>query len=225
MNEGSHGTGPSATDGGRVLFEETLSIGDQGGAATMIKFVRIAVVFMILMTLVSIVLVFVVGANMFVSAAGGMDVALSILRKWWAERPLPMMAFGLAVLGGLVFGLLLIVGFVLNLRRAFDEQVTVRVTDAGLGVQREGGRWYQPSGIEVLFDVITAVEYVDPDESSFRIEFRDWRAPKFFAGRSQNWIRIERRGEPAVYVGSDRPRKLAETIARRVPGDVTAEPY
>jgi hypothetical protein len=79
--------------------------------------------------------------------------------------------------------------------------------------------------VEIPFDAITGVEYLDPEESSARVELTDWRAQRFFAGRSRNWIRLERGNDPTVYIGSDRPSELAETIARRVPGVENAEPF
>lgn len=84
---------------------------------------------------------------------------------------------------------------------------------------------FDPSGVDVPLDEITTVEYLDPEESSHRLELRDWRAPKYFGGRGRSWIRIEREGKPAVYVGSDRPIELADTIVRNAPNVERAEPF
>jgi hypothetical protein len=208
-------------DGGRVLFEESLSIADEAGARTLISWMRVFVLFVIVVTLVSTVVV----AGTFVSVIGGVDVVLAVASGLRAERP-PLFA-GLLVFGVLVvgYGVFSIVGYLLQMRRAFDEEVHVRVTENGVRVRREGSRYWQSSGMEIPFDAITAVEYLDPDESSTRLELGDWRAQKFFAGRSRNWIRIERSDGPAVYVGSDRPLELAETVAERAPGVATPEPF
>jgi len=215
-----------STDGGQdVLFEETLSIQDEEGARSHIRFTRVAVLLLVVFTLASMVLLMRSAAATFVSAVGGTDVALSILDDIRSEQPLE---FGILLLVGLLivaFSVFLIGGFMLQMRRAFDEQTHVRVTDTGVTVRREGGRYWQSSGVDVPFDAITSVEYVDPDQSSIRVRPGDWRAQKFFAGRSRNWVRIERDDDSAVYVGSDRPLALAETIVRGAPRVETAEPF
>lgn len=220
---------PSAgtTDGGRTVhFEETLSIRDEGGAGRPIRFTRVAVLFLVLFTLASIVLVVVSAASMFTSATGSVEVVLTLLESVRSERPLAFVGLPLffVVLPPLV-GLLLIVGFVRAMGRAFDERIHVRVTEDRVTVQRYGSRYWQSSGVEIPFDAITAVEYLDPEGSSTRLELGDWRDQRFFAGRSRNSIRIERGDGPAVYIGSDRPTELAETIARGVPAVENAEPF
>lgn len=208
-------------DGGRALFEESLSMRDEAGAGRLIGLVRVFVLFMIVVTIVSAVLV----GGSFVSMVGGVDVVLSVARDIRFGRPT---LFGGIVLVGLFvvgYGVFSIVGFVLQMRRAFDEEVHVRVTDTGISVRRDGSGYWQSPGVDIPFDTVTAVEYLDPDESSTRVEPSDWRAEKFFAGRSRNWIRIERGGDSTVYVGSDRPVELAETIARRAPGVANPEPF
>jgi len=215
-----------STDGGRnVRFEESLELDDRAGARRLIAVVRALVPLMIVGTLGSMAIVAVGAGGMFVSAVGGVDIALSIVEGIRSERPRVFVGILLVVLLTVGFTLFLIVGFVLQMRRAFDERVHVRVTDAGMGVQRDGSSYWRSSGVDVPFDAITAVEYVDPDETSLRVELGDWRAPKFFAGRSRSWVRIERNDGPAVYVGSDRPLELAETIARGAPGVGQAEPF
>jgi len=215
----------SSGGGGRILFEETLSMNDDKGTRSLIRFTRVAALFLIVVSLAAVVLVVRSIANTFVSMVGGVDVALSIAGNIWSERPL---VFGGVLLVGLLFvgyGLFSIGGLIRQMRRAFDEQIHVRVTDAGIAVQRQGSRYWQSSGIAIPFDTITSVEYLDLDESSTRLELGDWRAQKFFAGRSRSWIRLERADDSAVYVGSDRPIELAETIARKSPGAGEARPY
>ncbi|MEF8863327.1 MAG: hypothetical protein V5A40_16485 [Haloarculaceae archaeon] len=221
----SDSAGGSTGGGWDVLFEETLSVRDEGGAGRLIGFTHLSVGFLIVYTLVSTVLVVTVAASMFTSAVGGIDVALSIVDGVRSERPA---VFAGVLLVGVVtvgVGLLLVVGFVRRTRRAFDRRVHVRVTEEEVTVERDGTRYWQPSGVEIPFGDVTAVEYPDPDESSLRIELGDWRAPKFFAGRSRSWVRIERGNGPAVYVGSDRPVELAETVARNAPGVERVEPF
>ena len=229
MNRGSGRTGTPpgrSTDGGRnVRFEETLDLEDEGGASGLVTVVRVLVLFLIVTTLGSLVLVVVGAADAFLSAVGGVDVALSIVDDVRSERPLAVVGFLLVGLLSVGFVLFSIVGFLLQVRRAFDQRVHVRVTDAGVSVRREGSRYWQSSGVEIPFDAITAVERPDSDESSVRVELGDLRAPKFLAGRRRNWVRLERGDDPAVYVGSDRPVELAETIARRAPGVESSEPF
>lgn len=142
-----------------------------------------------------------------------------------ATHPVVLGVIGVAVL---VCGYL-VVGFVWTakrqLGRAFAKVVHVRVSDAGVSVSRTGSLSWESAGVDVPFEEITAVELVDPDESSFRVELGDARSEKFIAGRSSDWVRIERSDDPAVYVGSDDPKELAAVIAKGAPGDVTAEPY
>lgn len=225
MREDAGQPGPppdrSTAGGRRVRFEETLDLDDEAGASRLIGVARLLVLVMIVTTLVSAVLV----AGGFVSAVGGIDTVLSIAGAIRAERPrlfLGIAVVGLSIVG---YGLFATVGFLLAMGRAFDERVRVRVTDAGVSVRRDGSRYWQSSGVDLPFDAITAVEYADPTGSSTRTELGDWRAPKFLAGRSRSWIRVERDGGPAVYVGSDRPVELAETVARSAPGVESAEPF
>jgi hypothetical protein len=74
----------STTNAGRVLFEESLSIDDEAGAAILIRGTRVLVLFVIVATLVSTVLV----TGTFVSTVGGIDVVLAIVDGIRAERPL-----------------------------------------------------------------------------------------------------------------------------------------
>lgn len=221
-----HDPSGGLTDGGRdVLFEESLSMRDQEGASNLITVTRVLGLFLIVSTLGSLVLVVGVGALMFVDMAGGIDVALAVVDALLTERPLPIVGFLLFGVATIVLGLLLIVGFVRQMGRVFDRQIHVQVTDGGVTVQRTGSPYWRSPEIEIPFDAITSVEYVDPDESSLRLELSDWRAKRFFAGRSRSWIRLERGDDSAVYIGSDRPIELAETIAQRAPGVEHAEPF
>jgi len=206
------------TDGGQtVLFEETLSMKDEEGARNKIRLTRIAVAFLVIFTVVSLVLVAVNATNVL----GGTDVVLSILNGIWSEQPV----FILVALLAVAFGLFSIVGFVRAMGRAFDERIHTRVLGTGVTVQREGSSFGQSSEVEIPFDAITTVEYLDPVESSTRVELADGLAKQFFAGRSRNWIRLERATGSPVYIGSDRPMELAETIARRAPSVETAKPF
>jgi hypothetical protein len=196
-----------------VSYEETLAIRDDEGAGSLVGWVRVLFVLLVVGSLAPVVLVALV-------ATGEVTTPVGRLGSLLADQ--------LVVVAGLVF-LLLGVGFVWlfveNVGRALDKTVRVQVDDRGVSVERTGSQYWQSSGVDVPFDAITAVEYVDPEESSFRVELGDLRAPKFFAGRSRDWVRLERTRGPAVYIGSDRPNELAEAIARRVPGDVTARPF
>lgn len=223
-----------ATDGGqRVHFEEELHIKDEEGASHMISFSKGLLVFMIISSVTSIVLVVGIMMSTFASAFGGVDGILSAVASIYAQQPHVIVGAGLAVLLVVLYFLAGVFGIRRGMRQAFDEQVTIQVTDSGLSVRQEGGHSqgrgvitpYDPTGVDVPFDAITAVEYADPSESTRRTELGDWRAPKFFAGRSQDWIRIERADGPAVYVGSDQKRELADTIVRHSPNVETAEPF
>lgn len=220
----------TTTYGGReILFEESLSIKDEAGASSYIKWAGYLLVVMIIFSLVGSVLFVVLTVVGFVFLAGGIDVALAFLEGVLAERPLPAVLATVFVLGTAGFFLFVILGFVWGWQTGFDQQVHVRVTDAVITVERTGGglwrRHWQASGVEIPFDVITAVEYLDSEKSSSRIELGDVGSKKFFAGRSKKWIRIDRADDLAVYIGSDRPLYLAETIAERAPGVDNAQPY
>jgi hypothetical protein len=214
------------------LYEETLDLRDEAGAAKLISFTRAAVVFMILGTLAGLLVV----GYQFLSMIGGVDALLAVVERAQVTHLESFEVFLLAVGVSIVIGVLLIGGFVWQLQRAFDEQVLVQVTEDGVRVERTGTRpWYaklgipfgyaSTPGVEIPFDAITVVEYADPEVSSNRIEFQDWRAPKFFAGRHKDWIRLDRHDAPAVYVGSDRPTELAGIIARNAPGVDAPQPY
>lgn len=211
---------------GAVYFEETLSMSDPSGAGGLLRTSRVLFAGLALATIAAFVLVVGTMVQSAAASVGGMDRLLAVVTGIAADRPL--VAAGLGGVG--VLTVLWLVVAILGMGRAtkgVGETVHTRVTDAGLSVRREGGRrgrLAQSDGVDVPFEAVTAVEYVDPEASSFRMELGDWRAPKFFGGRSKQWIRVVRAEDPAVYVGSDRPQDLAETIARHVP-EVTATPY
>jgi small basic protein len=220
------------TAGGQnVRFEETLDLRDETGAKPYIVHLLV-----LLLPFVS----FALGAwfimNKFIAQVGGVDVAVSIVTDIWSEWPWsewPGIVLGIALIISVSFvvygfGVALLAAMralLAAMRAAFDKQVHTRVTDSGVSVRREGS-WFagQSSGVDIPFDAITAVEYLDPEESSTRLETNDLWSKQFFAGRSKNWIRIEQGDDPTVYIGSDRPSELAETIVRRTPGVETAEP-
>lgn len=156
---------------------------------------------------------------------GGVGEVLTIANDIRADSPLVFVGFvlfGVLIVGYLVFS---IGGFIHQLRRAFDEEVHTVVTETNVQVTRTGGRRRQSSGVTIPFEAVTAVQYLDPERSSTRLEFGDVRSEQFFAGRSTDWVRIERANEPAVYLGSDRPFEVAEMIARSAPAVEFAEPY
>ena len=156
---------------------------------------------------------------------GVVDLTVSIMTSLWSERPIEFVGIVLIILFSVFYMIALLGGFLLSMRGAFDKQVHTRVTDSGVSVRREGSWLGQSSRADIAFDAITGVEYLDPEESSTRLEMDDLRSKQFLAGRSKNWIRVERGDAPTVYIGSDRPLELAEAIARRSPGVESAEPF
>jgi len=208
-----------------VRYEETLAMRDEEGAGGILSRIRILVAFLVVASLAAAVLVSIEILQRVAGLFGGMAALRALVARLGADRPLLLAAFAVGGLLLLVVCVAAVRLLVTNLRRALDAVVHVRVTEDGVRVTREGSQYWQSSGVEVPFDAITAVEYVDPEASSFRAELGDARAPKFFAGRSRDWVRLERAQGPAVYVGSDRPRELAEAIAQEVPGGLSATPY
>lgn len=199
---------------------------DEEGAAGLISKTRLLLLFLVAGSVLSFVFVVADAVLNLAPAFGGLDAILARVGDFPSEQSLPVVGLLVFVLLFVVVVFLVpVVAMVRLLGKAFDERVHVRVTDAGVGVEREGSRYWQSSGVDVPFDAITAVEYADPDEPSYRVELGDWWAPKFFAGRSQDWVRLERGDGSAVYVGSDRPVELAETIARQAPSVEAVEPF
>lgn len=204
-----------------IRFEETLFLNDEAGANGLIRITRIFVVILIVVTLVAGFFV----VRSMATAIGGVDVALQIVNSIRSDRPLVFAGLGLFVVLAVSYGVFSIVGFVFQMQRAFEKEVHTRVTDTGVSVQRRGSGSWQSSGVDIPFNAITAVEYLHPDESSTRIEFGDARSKQFFAGRSKDWVRIERGNDPTVYIGSDRPMELAEVIAQSAPNVTNAKPF
>jgi hypothetical protein len=208
-----------------VPYEETIAIKDEEGAGSLVSWVRIVIVFMVIVSLVSIALVAIVATRGMAVELGGMSVLQQFVGELLANQTIVVGAFLLATVLFLLIGGAFVWLLVKNVGRATDKEVHIQVSDDEVSVERKGSQYWQSSGVDVPFDTITTVEYLDSQESSMRLELGDFRAPKFFGGRSRDWIRLERAQGPAIYVGSDRPRELAEAIARHVPGNVSAKPF
>ena len=213
--------GPRA--GGEVVrYEETLSMDDPAGAGGLRSTTYLLVGGMVAVTLVGLVVFGLPLVSQFVSKIGGVDGLTRIASRTVADRPLvAVAALGILLLPA-AWLLVSVVGMVRGLQRAFDTRIEIRVTDREVAISRDGSRRGQSAGVRIPMETITAVEYNDPELSSTRLEIGDLRAPTFLAGRSTTWIRLERQNEPAVYVGSDRPRELAETIATSAPAVASA---
>jgi hypothetical protein len=205
--------------------EEVLRLGDDGGAGGLVGWVRVAVALLAVGSLVAAALVVTAAVRGVAAEVGGTGPLREFAVRLVADRPAVAVGVALAGLLFLIAGAALVRSFAANVGRALETEVRVRVSDDGVRVRRTGGQRWQSSGVDVPFADVVAVEYVDPEESSFRVELGDMRGPKFFAGRSRRWVRLERAGGPAVYIGSDRPRDLAAAVAEQVPGDVTARPF
>jgi len=218
-----------STDGGRdVRFEETLSTSDDEGASRLITVTYVLLAVLTLGSVATFVVVVGATASVFARTMGGFGPAVSVVTTLLAEHPLIVAGGLLVALSTGAYLLVSVPALAGRLRQSIDQQVHVRVTDTSVSVRREGNHVRQPgqaSAVDIPLGAITAIDYLDPDESSTRLELGDVLAQKFIAGRSRNWIRIERDGDPAVYVGSDRHVELAETIARLSPGVENAEPY
>lgn len=213
------GSGGSPTRSSTVHYEETLDMRDETGAGSLIGWVRILIAFLIVSSLGAVALV------VFVGSQGGEFAPVDGFVDGLVTGQSGVVAFVVAGIVFLLVGVAFVWLFVKNVGRAVGKEVHTQVTDDGVSVSRTGSQYWQSSGVDIPFDVITSIEYVDPEASSFRMELRDFRAPKFFAGRSRNWIRLERAHGPAVYIGSDRPQELAAAIAQRVTGNVRVEPF
>ena len=214
----------SMAGGQNIRFEETLNMRDEAGAKPYIKYVYLVVVFLIVNAVVGGTLIAWSAMDWF-APIGVVDLTVSIMTSLWSERPFEFVGIVLIILFSVFYMVALLGGFLLSMRGTFDKQVHTRVTDSGVSVRREGSWLGQSSRADIAFDAITGVEYLDPEESSTRLEMDDLRSKQFFAGRSKNWIRVKRGDAPTVYIGSDRPLELAEAIARRSPGVESAEPF
>ena len=214
----------SMAGGQNIRFEETLNMRDEAGAKPYIKYVYLVVVFLIVNAVVGGTLIAWSAMDWF-APIGVVDLTVSIMTSLWSERPFEFVGIVLIILFSVFYMVALLGGFLLSMRGTFDKQVHTRVTDSGVSVRREGSWLGQSSRADIAFDAITGVEYLDPEESSTRLEMDDLRSKQFFAGRSKNWIRVKRGDAPTVYIGSDRPLELAEAIARRSSGVESAEPF
>lgn len=129
-----------ATDGGqRVLFEETLHIQGREGANCLIGLTRGLFGFMIIAFVISTVLVGIMAVSMFGSAFGGVEAIWSFARDVYARQPLLIAAFAVPVVLMILFFLVGVFGMKRGMRKAFSEQVTVRLTESELSVRQEGG--------------------------------------------------------------------------------------
>lgn len=220
-----NGSGPSGGDrhggaGVEVHFEETVALSetgysrlaDVGGAV-----VAASVVGTLLFVAVSLALFF--GA---VAAASGRPIGdvVAAVASGVPPSVLPFVAgFVLLFVGGSLFAVLRVV----RGGTATDE-VHTRVTDGAVEVDRLGGYFGASSGVTVPLEAVTTVEYNDPGGAP-KLNLGDVRAEKFVGGRGGDWVRIGRGDGPAVYLGSDRPRTLAEVVADVAPNVDRAEPF
>lgn len=208
----------AATDGGReVLFEETLSMRDVAGAGNLISKTRLLFSGLIVITVAAVAYMGMTMVSTAAGAVGGTDELLTVVRGMVAGHPLVAVGLLAIVVIAVAWFVLSILGIGWQLRKTFDTEIHIRVTSRGLAVERAGSRLGQSSGVEVPFETITALELPDWDDSATGITLADANAVKFLAGRSQSWIRVERADGAALYLGSDSPRELAETIAHNAP--------
>lgn len=214
-------------DGG-VHFEETIGLSDSSFAGLSSVTAAIALVSVLGMLLV-VPFVFVVFFGVVVVASG---ISLSGLGGVLVSGPglftvLFVVVFGLVV----VAGVLLVAGMAVkgggsktSLSLGYSDEIHTRVTDSAVEIDREGGYIGQSSGVTIPFETVTSVEYNDPD-GDLRMNIGDVRAKKFIGGRSGDWVRIGRSDGPAVYVGSDQHRRLADVVAGLAPHVERAEPF
>ena len=214
------GLGPSGPDRSSgadrgVHFEETIALSDSeyaGLASLAGAGVLVSIVATLLFVPLAVVLFFWVVAER--SGNSIVDVATTVV----SGLPLSVLAF-LVVFAIFYVGTSLLV-LVMAVRRGsltYRDEIHTRVTDSGVTIDRDGGYPWQSAEVTIPFEAITAVEYNDP-EGSLKMNLEDVRAEKYIGGRAQDWVRIERRNSPAVYVGSDRPRNLAAVVADLAPG-------
>jgi hypothetical protein len=146
--------------------------------------------------------------------------------------------FGVGVVGvvpaysGLVWlpGVVLVI-FAVAAYIAFGRRAHVRVTDTGVDIDLNWLGFNSSSGVEVSFSDIAGVEYTVPDGSYIRVKPGEstganrYMAPRNSQGTYRDGIRIERINDDPVYVGTERPAELAETIVERTPGVESAAPF
>lgn len=224
---GGTGDGPetnnrSGRTAGAVHFEETVALSDSDYAG--LSSLAAAVLLVSLAATVLFIPLALAGFLLMVAVVSGNSVA-DVATTVGANLPLG------AVLGFVLFGLLLggtvLIAVVTVVRRgslAYRDEIHTRVTDSGVEVDRDGGYLGQSSGVAIPFEAVTTVEYSDP-EGDLKMNIEDIRAEKFIGGRSGDWVRIGRGDSPAVYVGSDRPRMLADVVADRAPSVDSARPF
>jgi len=221
------GPGPSSRGGSRgadsgVQFEETIALSDSEYAG-LARLAGVVVLVSIVATLLFAPLAFVLFFGFVAERSGNsiIDVATTVVSGLPPSALLFLAVFALFFVGT---PLLLLAGAVRRGSLTYRDEIHTRVTDGGVTIDREGGYLGQSAGVTIPFEAITAVEYNDPG-GSLKVNLADVRAEKFIGGRSQDWVRIERRDSPAVYVGSDRPRALAAVVADLAPGVDRARPF
>ncbi|PSQ19626.1 hypothetical protein BRD00_00945 [Halobacteriales archaeon QS_8_69_26] len=220
----SRPTGAVETDGG-VHFEETISRSEndlQGiGSRLAGGFALISVVGTVLFVPLSVLLFF--GFVSYMSGRPMGDVVGTVVSDLPPDILLFIGLFCVVFVGGMLGTVVVGARMVRGGGQARD-RVHTRVTDRGVEIDREGARVMGSAGLTVPFESVTAVEYSDP-EGDPKVNLEDARAKKFIAGRSSDWVRIGRYDDPAVYVGSDRPRELADVVAGLAPNVAEAEPF
>lgn len=223
----SNGRGPNSHDpssraDGGVHFDETVALSDTGYSGLSALTTGIALVSMVVMVVV--VPLSILAFFGFVAVVSGNSIG-ALVTTVASGVSLPVLLF-LVVFGLLLVGTPLVAVLVVVRRGSLGQtdEVHTRVTDDGVEIDREGGYFGQSSGVTVPFGAITAVEYSDPD-GDLKVNLGDVRAEKFIGGRAGDWVRIGRSDGPAVYVGSDRPRALAEVVADLSPNVDGAEPF
>jgi hypothetical protein len=226
QSESSSSAGGEKPDDGNesVYYSETLAMSESENAGRLMGWLRKSIPVLVLLTLVAVVIVGFSILQQFAASLGGTSGLMNLANNILGDGIVVVGAF---VLGGIVMLLIsgaMVRSLIRNVRGALETEVGVQVSDNGVRVIRSGAQSWQSSGVDIPFDAITAIEFVDPEESSFRIDISDGQSPKFLAGRSKQWVRLERDSGKTVYIGSDRPQALAETIAAQVPS-VRATPY
>jgi hypothetical protein len=219
---GASGHDPSRGSTGGVHFEETIALSDSRFA----ELADLAGVVFLVTTAAMVLLVPLgfVGFIWVVSVASRrpfVDVADAIVSGLPPGTSLLGAVFAATYVGGLLFAVWQV------LRRgsvAYRDEIHTRVTDDRIAIDRTGGYIGQASGVTIPLEAIVTVEYNRPG-GDLRVVSADVRAEQFIGGRASDWVRIERRGGPAVYVGSDRHRALAGTLADLAPRVDAAEPF
>ena len=211
----------SRADGG-VHFEETVALSDSryAGLANLTgTIVLVVTVAMVLFVPLSAALFF--GGVAVVSGTSIVDLVATIISGLPPSALVFIVVFAVFMIGA---PLLMVWMAIKRGGLTHKDKIHTRVTDGGIEIDREEGYLGQSSGVTIPFEAITAVEYNDP-EGSPKMNLEDIRAEKFIGGRAGDWVRIDRTDAPAVYVGSDQPRALAEVVADLAPGVDRAQPF